>query len=129
MISLKRKSDHPTYVFNFSLNTTFWSGLRAPYNQTTVSYPLPSLPSSLLIHFSCLVTLSSTVIPVFGTLYFLFPQPGKTLIDRHLNDLSSPFGPQFRCHLLRPSLTSSCAILQPLYPSPCSLYSISLKLI
>lgn len=63
-------------------------------------------------------------------LYLLFPVPDSYALKTfHVCGLSSSFRPQFRCHRLRPSLTSGCAILQSLsIPLPCSLCSIYLRL-
>jgi len=61
------------------------------------------------------LTLLSKILAAFGILYLFFLLPGlDAFIDFHMDDMSSSFEAQFRCHLLRPSLTSSCAILQSL---------------
>lgn len=67
-------------------------------------------------HFnSSSLTVLSKILPAFGILCLLFLLPGlDAFIDFHVDGLSSSFEAQFRCHLLRPSLTSSCAILQSL---------------
>ena len=54
------------------------------------------------------------MIPASRVLYLHFSLPDSdVLTDLHMDELSSSFGSQLRCHL-RPSLTSGCAILQSL---------------
>lgn len=91
------------------------NGLRASYNQAAVSIHFSLIPfyTSPSFHFSYWQPCCPRSSLPLGLFIPAFSSAQNAFIDFHVGDLSS-FRPQFRCYLLRPSLTSGCAILQPL---------------
>lgn len=120
-LKLKFRSSH-LCLFYCTLNLFSLSGLMAPYYQATVS------KQSFSFYFSHFAAHDLSCLWDF--LYLLFPLPDSYALKTfHVCGLSSSFRPQFRCHRLRPSMTSGCTILQSLsIPLPCSLCSIYLRL-